>query len=86
MKISIVGTGYVGLNVEYVDDPCRTTENADSLMMTKWRQFKLSVIRRLNNEMASKKTFGSRNVYNPQRWVDYVSSYIGIDRSSGLYA
>ena len=56
MKITIVGRGNVGLNVEYVGDPCQATENVGSVMVvTEWRQFKQLCLRRLNNEIGSKK-------------------------------
>lgn len=76
-----------GLDVEYVDDPYQATENADALVVaTEWRQFKQPDFRRLNNQLRSKTIFDGRNIYNPQRCTDYGLNYIGIGRSSALYA
>jgi len=74
-----------GLDVEYVDDPYQATENADALIVvTEWRQFKQPDFRRLNKQLRSKTIFDGRNIYNPQRCVDYGLNYIGIGRSSTL--
>ena len=87
MKITIVGIGNVGLNVEYVGDPWQATENLGSVMVvTECRQFKQLCFRRLNNEIGSKKIVDGRNISHPQPCVDYGLNYAGVDRSSGLYS
>ncbi len=76
-----------GLDVDFVDDPYVATDNADALIVvTEWRQFKQPDFRRLSNQIISKTIFDGRNIYNPQRCADYGLQYVGIGRSSALYA
>ena len=87
MKSAIVGTVGVGLVVEYIDVSGQSTESADSLIVvTEWRQLKQPGFCVLFNEMGSKKTFDSLNIYNPQLCIDYGVSDAGIGRSSGFCA
>ena len=76
-----------GLDVTYVDDPYKATENADALIVvTEWRQFKQPDFRRLSRQLKSATIFDGRNIYDPERCADYGLNYIGIGRNSALYA
>lgn len=76
-----------GLDINYVDDPYAATEGADALIVTtEWRQFKQPDFRRLSQQLKSATVFDGRNIYNPQRCADYGLNYIGIGRSSQLFA
>ncbi len=76
-----------GTGVEFVTDPYAATYDADALIVvTEWRQFKQPDFRRLSKELHAKTIFDGRNIYNPERCADYGLSYVGIGRSSELYA
>ena len=85
LEIEVSKEALAGLAVEYVDDPCQATENADGLIVvTEWRQFKQPDFRRLSKQLRSKTIFDGRNIHNPARCTDYGLNYIGIGRSSAL--
>lgn len=72
--------------VTYVNDPYEATEGADALIVaTEWRQFKQPDFRRLVSQLGAKTIFDGRNIYNPERCMDYGLTYVGIGRSSALY-
>ena len=84
--ISVSKQALQGLSIEYTEDPYQATEKADALIVvTEWRQFKQPDFRRLSSQLQSKTIFDGRNLYNPQRCMDYGLTYFGIGRASGLF-
>ena len=76
-----------GLDVDFVSEPYAASDAADALIVvTEWRQFKQPDFRRLSKQIKSKTIFDGRNIYNPERCADYGLQYVGIGRSSALYA
>ena len=76
-----------GCRIEYAAGPYEATEDADALVVvTEWRQFKQPDFRRLARQLKSATIFDGRNIYNPERCADYGLTYVGIGRSSALYA
>jgi len=76
-----------GLNVDFVSEPYAASDTVDALIVvTEWRQFKQPDFRRLSKQIKSKTIFDGRNIYNPERCADYGLQYVGIGRSSVLYA
>jgi UDPglucose 6-dehydrogenase len=76
-----------GFPITFVDDPYDATEGADALLVTtEWRQFKQPDFRRLSKQLKSSTIFDGRNIYHPERCVDYGLTYVGIGRSSSLYS
>ncbi|MBO6565575.1 MAG: UDP-glucose/GDP-mannose dehydrogenase family protein [Pseudomonadales bacterium] len=85
--IEICQEALAGLNVSFMEDPYACTDGAEALVVvTEWRQFKQPDFRRLSKELVSKIIFDGRNIYNPERCADYGLEYVGIGRSSDLYA
>ena len=76
-----------GMNVSFVEDPYMASRGADALIVaTEWRQFRQPDFRRLSKELSSKTIFDGRNIYNPERCIDYGLTYVGVGRHSDLFA
>ena len=85
--MSVSAEALAGCQVNFVDDQYEATEGADALIVaTEWRQFKQPDFRRLSRQLKAAIVFDGRNIYNPQRCADYGLEYVGIGRSSALYA